>query len=62
MQTKGGGKHDILPVARSRDHAVLYVDDAPRSRCGHVPWRPSDAAEHGGVHGASELRSTQEKN
>lgn len=60
MQTKGGGKHDILPVARSRDHALVLVDDAPRSRCGHVPRRFNDAAEHGEVRGASELRSTPE--
>lgn len=60
MQTKSGGKHDILPVARSRDPALMLVDDAPRSRCGHVPRRRCDAAEHGGVHGASELLSTPE--
>ena len=51
MQTKGGGKHDILPVAHSRDHAVMLVDDAPRSRCGHVPRRPFGAAEHGVLFG-----------
>jgi len=57
MQTKGGGKHDILPVGRpSRDHARLYVNDAPRSRCGHVPRHHHGVGEHGGVHGASELR------
>jgi len=28
----------------------------------HVPRRSCDAAEHGGVHGASELRSTPEAN
>jgi len=58
MQTKGGGKHDILSVGRhDRDHARLSVDDAPRSRCGHVPRYGNGSGEHGGVHGASELYS-----
>jgi len=43
--------------AGDRDHARLPVDDAPRSRCGHVPQHGNGAGEHGGVHGASELRS-----
>ena len=40
MQSEGGGKHDILPVAapKSRaDHARMPVNDAPRSRLRHVP-------------------------
>ena len=38
MQTKGGGKHDILPAADAgSDRALLPVNDAPRTRCGHVP-------------------------
>jgi hypothetical protein len=58
MQTKGGGKHDILPAAEAgSDRALLPVDEAPRSRCGHVPQRHHGVGEHGGVHGASELRS-----
>ena len=53
MQTQGGGKHDILPVARPvRDHAVLPVNDAPQSRCETVP---PFGDEHEGVHGASEF-------
>lgn len=36
MQTKGGGKHDILPVGRVTA-TTRECDDAPRSRCGHVP-------------------------
>jgi transposase len=50
-------------VAVARKPAVIMhamwrdVDDAPRSRCGHVPRHGNGAGEHGGVHGASELRS-----
>ena len=29
MQPKGGGKHDILPVAPSGDRAVMLVDGVP---------------------------------
>jgi hypothetical protein len=57
MQSKGGGKHDILSVGRgNRDQPRMSVNEAPRSRCGHVPRRGNGAGEHGGVHGASELR------
>ncbi len=42
--------------AGDRDHARMSVDEAPRSRCGHVPRHGNGAGEHGGVHGASELR------
>jgi hypothetical protein len=40
MQSEGGGKHDILPVAAPKlcaDHAAVPVNDAPRSRLRHVP-------------------------
>jgi len=58
MQTKGGGKHDILPAAEARsDRALLPVNDAPRTRCGHVPGLFQRAEEHGRVHGASEPSS-----
>jgi hypothetical protein len=42
MQTKGGGKHDILPVGRAPAVTLdcLWID-APRSRCGHVPAIPA---------------------
>ena len=59
MQTKDGGKHDILPVAGSPDHAGLpaYLPhksdadihrDGP-GRCAHAP-----VDERGRLHGASE--------
>ena len=52
MQTKGGGKHDILPAAAAcSDRALLPVNDAPRTRCGHVPRSFQRADEHGRVHG-----------
>ena len=50
MQTKGGGKHGILPAAEAgSDRALLPVNDAPRTRCGHVPRFldfPTGAAIH----------------
>jgi hypothetical protein len=47
MQTKGGGKHDILPAAEAcSDRALLPVNDAPRTRCGHVPGLFQRAEEH----------------
>ena len=63
MQTKDDGKHDILPVARSRDHAGMPVT-LPRESDGKMRRDGSDAAhgqpqhpvaERGGVHGAPEL-------
>ena len=59
MQTKGGGKHDILLVGRATaTTCVCLWDEAPRTLYRHVPrsgFAPD--AEHEGVHGASELTS-----
>ncbi|MGQ0446068.1 MAG: hypothetical protein ACT4O2_13325, partial [Beijerinckiaceae bacterium] len=73
MQTKDGGKHDILPVAERSDHAGLPVM-MPRDSDGKLrrggsetvqPVRPDSMKhpvdEHGRLHGAPELDPTAEQ-
>ena len=57
MQTKDGGKHDILPVARPRrDHARMPVIVAPPIRRKTVP---PFTDEHEGVHGTHQSGRTR---
>jgi hypothetical protein len=72
VQTKDDGKHDILPVARSRDHAGMPVT-LPRESDGKMRRDGSGAAwflqpdgekhpvdERGRVHGAPEFSTVPE--
>lgn len=57
MQTKDGGKHDILPVAGRPDHAGLPVmmpreSDPDMRRDGPRPQGPAPVDERGRLHGA----------
>ena len=59
MQTKDGGKHDILPVAGRPDHAGLpaYLprkSDADMRRDGPGPCAHAPVDERGRLHGASD--------
>jgi hypothetical protein len=58
MQTKGGGKHDILPVGRATATTLDCLWMMPRDPDADMcPGTHAAAGEHGGVHGASELAS-----
>ena len=52
------GRREALCGAGDRDHSRLSADEAPRSRYGHVPRYGNGSGEHGGVHGVSELCSS----
>jgi hypothetical protein len=57
MQTKGGGKHDILSVARATVTTLECLWMMPRDPDAVMCLDSAAADEHGGVHGASELYS-----
>jgi len=59
MQTKGGGKHDILPVGRATATTPDCMGVMPRDPDADICVNRygNGAGEHRGVHGASKLRS-----
>ena len=61
MQTKGGGKHDILPVARATVTTPECMWMMPRDPDADMCRGSTAADEHGGVHGASELCSVSDQ-
>jgi len=57
MQTRGGGKRDIVPVGRVTATTLDCLWMMPRDPDADMyPQHGNGAGEHGGVHGASELR------
>jgi hypothetical protein len=61
MQTKGGGKHDILSVARATVTTLECLWMMPRDPDAVMCLDSPAADEHGGVHGASELCSISDQ-
>ena len=57
MQTKGGGKHDILSVGRATATTPECLWMRLRDPDADMCPTPPGVGKHGGVHGASELRS-----
>jgi hypothetical protein len=55
MQSKGGGKHDILSVGQATATTLNCLWMRPRDPDGTCTPHGNGAGEHGGVHGASEL-------